>query len=336
MIFEETNNEINVDKYFEHVPYQQNPFFKKIQEKSGRQVKVFVARDTNRVHGYAQFVGYVFPFLGTLWYCAKGPLLNFDSVQPEEEFFKYIKENLKNSNGFIIRFEQKPKSGFLKPKKVWFRPGSFMSSKQESVVDLEKDIMSNISKNARTKINKAGRELSVEIVQTNLSGMLEEFYTLLKESSSRGGFALHSKEYYKNMLSILDQTGNAGIFVKVSLGNRPLSINLISISTDEAYFMFAGNSVDALGHNASLYAQYKAMEFSKGVGLKRYNLGGVSTNKYSKLKDLTIFKSKFGGEIETNVAYDFRVKKLKAFIYLTLQFPGILHIRKLISKIIYA
>ena len=98
--------------------------------------------------------------------------------------------------------------------------------------------------------------------------------------------------------------------------DKILTINLILLFGDTAYFLFGGSSGEHKNLMAPHLSHWQGIIEAKNSGYKFYNFGGVSGNGGKELEGVSFFKKRFGGEIfEYSDSYDIVVKPFWYYLY---------------------
>lgn len=154
------------------------------------------------------------------------------------------------------------------------------------------------------------RGVAVEVKRWDDMAALREFYELLKDTSERNEFSIHSYEYYERFM----QTFQDRAFFAFAKWDGYLSSVVISAAFgDEATYMYGASSTEHRAHGASFLLQFEAMKWAREQGCERYDLWGIpkvdpeslraddnssiAGSKGEDWRGIFRFKTGFGGEI---------------------------------------
>ncbi len=137
------------------------------------------------------------------------------------------------------------------------------------------------------------------------------FYELMKDTSERNEFAIHSYAYYDDFLQTFGEDATL-LFARVDNDNIG-AVLIAAAFGDEAIYMYGASSSEHRSHGAAFLLQYDAMRWARARGCTTYDLWGIpdvdpdSTRSDDKTtiagtrgedwRGLFRFKTGFGGEI---------------------------------------
>lgn len=319
----------------ENAPFTQAWFYGEWQEIMGRKVRRFEVKKNSEIIGFFQVIKYPLLFSQNFLYIPHGPVLthNTQHITYNKEFSKRFYEKLleigKEENSVFVRFDSFPKieenlSKYFKRVPPYAYHSSYFQPKFEWFVDLTKtgeEILSGIHPKNRYNIRLAEkRGVEIEIIGQDFKKYFDDFYRLLRETAKRDNFNLHPKNYYQNIFEIL--TTNNAFLVLAKLNNKILTINLILLFGETAYFVFGGSSDEYKNLMAPHLSHWQGIIEAKNRGCKFYNFGGVGpstslkVNNYDQFEGISRFKKRFGGELlEYSDSYDLILKRLWYFLY---------------------
>lgn len=156
------------------------------------------------------------------------------------------------------------------------------------IVDLEgdeKDILAQMAQKGRYNI-KVAEKAGVEIRRDCEMG---EFYKILKETSARDGFAVHSKEFYEKI---------PATFYGAFFGGKLIAGIFVTYFGDTAIYYFGASSNSCREVMAPYLLQWQAIKDAKAAGMKRYDFLGIAPEGEvsHSLAGVTQFKTRFGGK----------------------------------------
>lgn len=234
------------------------------------------------------------------------------SVVPQPFFFKKIETLAKEQKAIFLRLNSsitkdqvlKLPPGFKKTPHSHFPQGT-------TVIDLtksEEQILNEMKPKGRYNIRLAQRH-GVTVRESNIQDEqgkkdLKQFYELLKQTSSRDGFQIHTQKYYQKMLEVLGPKHCKLFLAEVLIREhgRETSIVAGAIGTfyeDTALYYYGASSYKHRQRMAPYLLHWEIMKYAKSQGYKKYDLFGIAPEgiKNHPWSGVTEFKKKFGGHI---------------------------------------
>lgn len=98
------------------------------------------------------------------------------------------------------------------------------------------------------------------------------FYDLLLDTATRNAFAVHSLDYY---LDILDLFGDDAVLMFALVEDVPVAGAIAARFGDEAIYMYGASSTRLRAHGAAFYLQYELMRWARDRGSTRYDMWGI-------------------------------------------------------------
>ncbi|RLC43351.1 MAG: hypothetical protein DRH49_01610 [Candidatus Coatesbacteria bacterium] len=197
--------------------------------------------------------------------------------------------------------------------------GDRVQPKNTLIVDISRDvdeIMENFHRKTRYNIRLSERR-GVKVLIENTDEGFSRFYNLLRTTSIRKRFLVHSREYHRRMYEIFSSSGMCAIFNAYFEGILAASIFVVKFG-DTAYYCFGGSEPELSRHMPSHLAHFKAMEWAKKEGCLNYDLWGVPEGVDAKhpAYGLYRFKSGFGGElVKRPGAFDIPLDRLRYRVF---------------------
>ncbi len=148
-------------------------------------------------------------------------------------------------------------------------------------------------------------------VETRGVEHIEAYYALMRDTSDRNDFGIHSMAYYRDFLETL---GDDAIMLFAFVNDDTLAAALIAARFGrEAIYMYGASSTTNRADGAAFLLQFRAMQWARDGGCESYDLwgipevdpvpsgpdgaaGGTSGDDW---RGLHRFKTGFGGEIVT-------------------------------------
>ena len=178
------------------------------------------------------------------------------------------------------------------------------------VIDLtqsEDQILAGMKQKTRYNIRLAQRK-GVVIRQTC---DIDTFYQLMKETSVRDAFGVHTKEYYQRALELFEPSGEC-VLLCAEFNGQPIA-NIMVFSKGKRAWYFYGASSNKHRHLMAPYLlQWKAIQWAQERGCNEYDLWGVPDYdlEYLEANFLELrgnlwgvyrFKRGFGGELRRTI-----------------------------------
>ncbi len=296
------------EKHFRNVSLNQSLCFRNWKEACGhRTVSLVVSDPSGTPKVYIQCIAYRVPLTGTLWVAVRGPVGSFSDRNIEIAFYGELRRLCVEAEPRTshIRVQYPPSAQRTVPAEQ--TPGSFNQPSAEQIVQLDgdmDDIVNRFAKNTKRMVRNFERNrqgIRFHIETTDFRTHLSAVHDLLMQAALLKGFSPHPYAYYETLFDTLTKNPEYGSLVLGYLPDdkKPVSAVLTMYTGTEAYQLISGN--DVRGYNAGMptFAMYLAIREAKKQGLRRYNLGVVSSGSYAQrsLKSQSLFKEKFGGAV---------------------------------------
>lgn len=186
--------------------------------------------------------------------------------------------------------------------------------KHTILIDLTKnlrDILNSMKPKTRYNINVAQKH-EVEVVRDNSPKALTEFLAILKETSGRNKFFLHSDKYYISQHKILSNADMQDLYL-ASFHDKTIAGILINKFNGRATYVHGASRSEHRELMAPYLLHYTVMSTLQNEGLHTYDLGGIHPDPDHPWSGITRFKRGFGGtEVEYAGVFEL---PLKPFIY---------------------
>ena len=295
------------------------------QEAMGRKVFRFVIREADASIGYFQVVIYPLTKGKAYGYIPHGPVL---ARLLDTEIAAALRETLsrvgRENNLAFVRFDISPKEyagnalGQSSPIASYY--GAYFQSKYDWVLNIgrsEKEILTDMHQKTRYSIGLAERKgVTVKkVTGSELLEYFETFYALLLETSIRGKFALHPKEYYRHMFQSGKIDPSIVLYVAYYEGEI-LAAHMVIFYGTTAFYPFGGSRRDKREVVPAYALHWQAIRDAKERGCTEYNFGAIDTGEavtHENWSGISDFKRKWGGRVVVHA--DFRDLVLKPFWY---------------------
>jgi len=101
---------------------------------------------------------------------------------------------------------------------------------------------------------------------------INTFYRLLRETSKRSGFGIHSRAYYKDFLDVF---GDQAVLLLARVDGVATAGRIAGRAGVEARSMYAGASHAHRSRGDAALLRFNAMQWARENGCSRYDLGGI-------------------------------------------------------------
>jgi len=180
---------------------------------------------------------------------------------------------------------------------VEFRKGeNEVQSKSSLIINIsssEQALLAEMKQKTRYNISLAIRK-GVKIRISDEVSDMESFWQLVKQTSSRDGFAPHPKVYYKKMFEILNKDQTIRLFL-AEYKNKIVATNLVSFYGKVCTYLHGASSDMYREVMPTYLLQWQTILEAKKIGYQFYDFGGVNGSTFNdpKWQGITRFKSGF-------------------------------------------
>ena len=174
------------------------------------------------------------------------------------------------------------------------------------VVDIsgsEEDILGRMKQKCRYNIRLAEKKGVTVKPWTDIKG----FHDLMKLTSGRDGFGVHSLDYYDRVFKLFHPAGMAEMLV-AEFDGKPLAALMVFSRGKRAWYLYGASSDEERNRMPAYLLQWEAMRWAKAKGADEYDLWGVPDEDENTLESqfesrqdglwgVYRFKRGFGGKI---------------------------------------
>lgn len=242
------------------------------------------------------------------------------SVMPDELMLQALTELGKRHSCVFIKLEPNVSAGVDKPHahdaitdfllkhgcvlgRSLFTRYSFMLPIDNS----EEELLSKMHQKTRYNIGLAERK-GVRIVEDTTREGLEQYITLLNETTKRQQFYAHDNEYFRTMFEVLNKHRMIHIF-KATYEEKILSIWMIFVFNQVLYYPYGASSREHRDVMANNLLCWEVIKFGKSRGCKKFDMWGSlgpDPNPKDPWFGFHKFKEGYGGELVQFVGtYDY-------------------------------
>lgn len=210
-------------------------------------------------------------------YCPRGPLLTGDTSKVWPELKRAIDAVARKRRAMNVIFEPDHNPGFSGSlRRNGLRPGPDHNQPGRTVIiPLEPDdvMLGQMHQKTRYSVRLAMRRgVDVSCADVRDPEAIGSFYELLKDTSDRNDFAVHSREYYDDFLDVF---GDDAYFVFARFEGNLCAVVIAARFGDTGTYMYGASSTEHRGHGAAFLLQFQAMQWARDHGCKHYDLWGI-------------------------------------------------------------
>jgi len=251
---------------------------------TGQEVLRIGGFDDGKLVETHQMTLHAIPF--TPWkvaYCPRGK-------QPSQEMLDGIRRITSRKGALFVKFEPDvsralgedgkplPEEGedpalFLE--QCGLKKGKSLFTRYSFILDLspgEDQLLASCASKTRYNIRLAVKK-GVTVRENTTQEGLDDFLTLLEETTNRQGFYAHNRSYYRKMFDILQPLGNYRI-LQACLGDEVLTTWILFIWNDTLYYPYGASSTAHREVMANNLIMWEAIRTGKALGLSRFDMWG--------------------------------------------------------------
>jgi dTDP-4-amino-4,6-dideoxygalactose transaminase len=161
----------------------------------------------------------------------------------------------------------------------------------------EEALLAQMSQDARQQIKRARAE-GYSVRRVEWPAMLDDYYRVHAETYQRTGVLQHPREYFAGIARHRGKNGRAALWAGFAPDGRVVAFHNDARSHGASHYHTGCCETDALKSGINYLLFWEAIAGAKADGCVWYEIGEVFPNvAEGKERGLTVFKSKFGGEI---------------------------------------
>ena len=232
-------------------------------------------------------IKYDLPIGKNYLYCPRGPVGQSSELQ---SFLKEVKQIAKQEKSIFFKIE--PERDFKLSDYKFKKSSKQIQPSRTVVLDLtrpEQEILSAMHQKTRYSIRLAQRK-GIKIKSGN-HDQIDTFLDLLVETAKRNKFYIHSKDYYRKMMDVLEQEGIIKLFL-AKHQDRVIAASLVCFFGKTVTYLYGASNYEARQTMASYLLQWHTIRQAKELGFKYYDLWGIDDKKWP---GVTRFKKGFSG-----------------------------------------
>lgn len=257
----------------------------------------------------------------TFAYIPRGPIVDSNDRDMLAALLDAIATTVRDRGAFALKIEPNwlSPSSFLKAGR--WRPGPCIQPRTTIHLDLTRDletILAQMKPKWRYNIRLAERKGVT--VREGFASDLQRFNELLRTTSARDEFPIHTVEYYRAAYELLTAPDYARLFIAEHEKEIIAAIFVTAVGTEAIYLYGAsGNAQRERMPNHALH--WHAIRWAKARGCTRYDLWGIGATAEANADannthGLFQFKQGFGGTLVKYAgASDLVFSRWKFFLY---------------------
>ncbi|MBN2854223.1 peptidoglycan bridge formation glycyltransferase FemA/FemB family protein [Patescibacteria group bacterium] len=222
-------------------------------------------------------------------YSPRGPI-----ISRAEDFWSLAEKIREKFKPIFFRFE--PELELMKnltSNKYKLKKTIDLQPRQTLLIDLslsEEEILKAMSQKTRYNIRLAAKK-GIEIVEagSELEKEFKEFWRLMKLTSNRDGFKIHSEAHYRNLLT--SSEGIIKLFFAEFEGQK-IATGLFAFYGDKVIYLHGASDNEFRNLMAPYLLQFEIIKKAKADGFKFYDFYGIDAEKWP---GVTRFKKGFAG-----------------------------------------
>ncbi len=247
-------------------------------------------------------------------YVPRGPLAA--SPDQADRLIAAATDEARRAGASFLRVEPpaSPASGWAP--EGFRRAPQFVQIPRTAVVDIapdESSILGGFKPKMRYNIRLAGRR-GIKIDQATDAADLEDFYRLTQITARRERFAVHARDYYRDIWRTFAPEHGALLIARFD--GEPVAALLSVAFGGRAVYLFGASSNRHREHMAPHALQWAAMRWARARGCRKYDLWGAAaaTDAGDPMAGVHRFKLGFNPAIvEYPGAFDLPLQRVRAW-----------------------
>ena len=285
-----------------------------LKSRYGWRVSRYFWGEVNRPTGAISVLRRGLPGGLALAYAPRGPLLDGrDDQWPD--FWQALRNRLAAEGGTVLKVD--PEWSTEEQRQILLRAGARPSRhpiqhQATLVVDISggDEALMRLKESTRRNIRSGARQ-GIMVEASDGSAAMDSFYELLQETAAREHFAIRSRAYYQDLLSLFRERGQVAVYL-ARLENRLLAGAVMLFFGRRLTYLYGGTRADAKNHKPGYLLHWRAIEDAQRRGCTTYDMWGVPLNPREGERGYGyyVFKSRFNGEMVRFIGlYDLPVNR---------------------------
>jgi SAM-dependent methyltransferase len=158
-----------------------------------------------------------------------------------------------------------------------------------------------LAKNARQMVQRA-KGLGYSVRRTNWAEMVDAYYRAHVDTYTRTGVSPHPRAYFEGIATEMAPRGHAVLWTGFAPDGQPVAFHNDSRFGQGSLYHTACSVADHAGSGINYWLMWESIIGARRDGCRWYEVGEVFPDAVDgKSRGLTVFKSKFGGELRRSV-----------------------------------
>lgn len=246
---------------------------------SGMKILRIIIKEENEIVGGAQILLRSIPIIGSIGYITRGPIAKDGRTDVFEFLFNSIEDVARENRLLILSIEppvaDAPYIDQLKKRK-YLHSDFYIIPPTTVLVNLEGDeseIMSQMKSRTRRNIRKSLK--SGAVVREGTEADIPLIFSWMEEAGKRDPYYYYDLEYYQKAHEILIANNILQLFVADYEG-EPVSAIYVGALGDWSVFKWGASSGEHLETRPNELLHWQAIQWSKDIGCKYYDMGGIT------------------------------------------------------------
>lgn len=265
--------------------------------------------------GDIQFTKHRMPF--TPFYVGYAPRVNF---RLQKFNWNELKSIAKSEKCIAIRFDV-PNiiKGSIYDSETWYQDLKKKCKKSPKETFARWNVLLDISPSEeklimgmhpKTRYNsRLASKKGVNVKVENNEKGVQTLINLMKITSKRQKFLIHSDNYYKKVFELFNSKNQADILIAY-LENEPLAAWMLLNDEGILYYPYGGSTETHKNYMPSSLLGWEAIKLGKRKGCHLFDMWGATNDRNDTWWGFTQFKIRYGGElIECMESYDLVINK---------------------------
>lgn len=272
----------------------------------------YLLEENGEIIGVCFFYKENLPFGFKYFYCPRGPVFSYYTLNAMIQFINEIKKIAQEEKVDFIKIEPALKNDDFK--KIGFQKSEKELQPAETlIIDItknEEDLLKQMHEKTRYNIRLAQKK-NIKIQLTKEDG-LENFYSLMQKTAQRDKIRIHSKDYYQKLIKNSDAQ-----IIEAVYEDKTIASNIIYFFGNTAYYLHGASDYEYRPLMAPFLLQWQTILEAKKQGCTLYDFWGASL-KRKGWAGITRFKQGFCPNcelIEFVGPWDLPVSKIRYNLY---------------------
>jgi len=250
-------------------------------------------------------------------YAPRGPILD-DRPQQWPPFWQALRDRLAQDGGTVLKVDPEWTTGAQRA--VLSASGALPSRhpiqhQATWLVDISggDEAMMRLKESTRRNI-RSGIKQGITVEASEASAAMNSFYELLRETAAREQFAIRSRAYYQDLLSLFRERGQVAVYL-ARHEDRLLAGAVMLFFGSKLVYLYGGTREDAKDLKPGYLLHWRAIEDAQRRGCTTYDMWGVPLDPQPGQRGYGyyVFKSRFNGQMVRFIGlYDLPVNRAAA------------------------